>query len=73
MSSSPGRTFLTAFVKEGGFEDVDLTLLSIDFDEASGPLQMRRMPLCARPPFANETVVVASRKELPDRTFCHRS
>ena len=55
-----GQDLPTALVKEGGFEDVDLTLLSIDSTKLPVRLQMRRMPLCARPPFANETVVVAT-------------
>ena len=47
-------------MKEGDFEDVDLTLLSIDSTKLPVRLQMRRMPVCARPPFAGETVVVAT-------------
>jgi hypothetical protein len=55
-----GQDLPAALVKEGGFEDVDLTLLSIDSTKLPVPLQKRRMPLCATPPIANETVIVAT-------------
>ena len=55
-----GQDLPAALVKEGSFEDVDLTLLSIDPTKLPVHLQMRRMPLCATPPFAGETVVVAT-------------
>jgi hypothetical protein len=55
-----GQDLPAALVKEGGFEDVDLTLLSIDPTKLPVQLQMRRMPLCATPPVAGETVVVAT-------------
>jgi hypothetical protein len=55
-----GQDLPAAFVKEGSFENVDLTLLSIDSTKLPVHLQMRRMPLCATPPVAGETVVVAT-------------
>ena len=59
MSSSPGRTCRPALVKQGNLESVDLTLLSIDATKLPVRLQMRRMPLCERAPYAGEAVVVA--------------
>jgi S1-C subfamily serine protease len=38
---------------------VDLTLLSIDEQKLPIYLQMRRMPLCEKPPWAGEPVIVA--------------
>jgi hypothetical protein len=55
-----GQDLPAAFVKEGSFEKVDLTLLSIDSTKLPVRLQMRRMPLCATPPVGGETVVVAT-------------
>jgi len=46
-------------VKEGSLERVDLTLLSIDEKKLPIYLQMRRMPLCEKPPWAGEPVIVA--------------
>jgi len=46
-------------VKEGNVERVDLTLLSIDEQKLPIYLQMRRMPLCEKPPWAGEPVIVA--------------
>ena len=46
-------------VKQGSLESVDLTLLSVDGTKLPVGLQMRRMPLCKRPPYAGEKVVVA--------------
>src|SRR5262245_42588718 len=48
----PART-----VKEG--TQVDLTLLSIDEQKLPIYLQMRRMPLCEKPPWVGEPVIVA--------------
>ena len=47
-------------IREGNFERVDLTLLSID-DEQKLPiyLQMRRMSLCDNKPWPGESVIVA--------------
>jgi hypothetical protein len=55
-----GQDLPAALVKEGSLEDVDLTLMSIESTKLPVRLQMRRMPLCATPPFAGETVVVAT-------------
>jgi hypothetical protein len=46
-------------IKEGSFEEVDLTLLSIDEQKLPVSLRMRRMPLCDEPPRAGEAVIVA--------------
>ena len=46
-------------IKEGSFDWVDLTLLSIDEEKLPVNLRMRRMPLCQRPPWAGEPVIVA--------------
>jgi hypothetical protein len=54
-----GQDLPAALVKEGDFEDVDLSLLSIDSTKLPVRLRMNRMSLCATPPFAGETVVVA--------------
>ena len=54
-----GQDLPAALVKEGDFEDVDLSLLSIDSTKLPVRLRMNRMSLCTTPPFAGETVVVA--------------
>ena len=46
-------------IKEGNFERVDLTLLSIDEQKLPIYLQMRRMPLCEQNPWPGEPVIVA--------------
>ena len=46
-------------IKEGYFEPVDLTLLSIDERKLPIYLQMRRMPLCDNKPWPGEPVIVA--------------
>ena len=46
-------------IKEGNFERVDLTLLSIDEQKLPIYLQMRRMPLCDNQPWPGEPVIVA--------------
>jgi hypothetical protein len=46
-------------LKEGSFERVDLTLLSIDEQKLPIYLRMRRMPLCEKPPWPGEPVIVA--------------
>jgi hypothetical protein len=47
-------------VKEGTLETVDLTLMSVDATKLPIRLQMIRMPLCEKPPFDGEAVVVAT-------------
>lgn len=46
-------------IKEGNFEQVDLTLLAVDQQKLPINLQLRRMPLCQIPPWAGEFVIVA--------------
>jgi hypothetical protein len=46
-------------VKEGAFEQVDLTLLAVDENRLPVSLRLRRMPLCQTPPWVGETVIVA--------------
>jgi len=46
-------------IKEGSVERVDLTLLSVDEKQLPIYLQMRRMPVCDKPPWAGEPVIVA--------------
>ena len=46
-------------IREGNFERVDLTLLSIDEQKLPIYLQMRRMPLCEKHPWPGEPVIVA--------------
>ncbi len=54
-----GQDLPAALVKQGSLESVDLTLLSVDGAKLPVGLQMRRTPLCERPPYAGERVVVA--------------
>jgi hypothetical protein len=46
-------------IREGDFERVDLTLLSINEQKLPIYLQMRRMPLCENKPWTGEPVIVA--------------
>ena len=46
-------------IKEGNFEQVDLTLLAVDQQKLPINLQLRRMPLCQIPPWAGKSVIVA--------------
>jgi hypothetical protein len=46
-------------IREGNFERVDLTLLSIDEQKLPIYLQMRRMSLCDNKPWPGESVIVA--------------
>ena len=54
-----GQDLPATLVKQGSLEGVDLTLLSIDGTKLPVSLQMRRTPLCERPPYAGQRVVVA--------------
>ncbi len=54
-----GEDLPAALVRQGSLDEVDLTLLSIDAARLPVRLQMRRMPLCKRPSYAGEAVVVA--------------
>jgi len=53
-----GQDLPAALVKQGSLDETDLTLLSVDAAKLPVRLQMRRLPLCDRPPFAGEAVVV---------------
>ena len=55
-----GQDLPAALVKQGDLDSVDLTLMSIDATKLPVRLQMRRMPLCERAPYAGEAVVVAT-------------
>src|SRR5215471_10766680 len=46
-------------IREGNFERVDLTLLSVDEQKLPVYLRMRRMPLCDNKPWPGEPVIVA--------------
>ena len=50
----------TALVKEGSFDGVDLTLLSVDASALPVRMRMRRLPLCDNGPFPGEGVVVVT-------------
>jgi Trypsin-like peptidase domain len=50
-------------IREGNFERMDLTLLSIDEQKLPINLQMRRMPLCEKTPWPGEPVIVAIPEE----------
>ena len=54
-----GQDLPAALVKQGSFDEVDLTLLSVDAAMLPVRLQMRRMPICERPSYAGEEVIVA--------------
>jgi hypothetical protein len=54
-----GQDLPAKLIKQGSLESVDLTLLSIDRTKLPVGLQMRRTPLCERPAYAGERVVVA--------------
>ena len=54
-----GLDLLAKAIREGTFEQVDLTLLSVDEETLPVSLRMRLMPLCKNPPFAGEPVMVA--------------
>ncbi len=55
-----GQDLPATLIKQGSLESVDLTLLSIDGTKLPVGLQMRRTPLCERPPYAGERVTVAT-------------
>jgi hypothetical protein len=55
-----GRSLEAKFVKEGDFETVDLTLLSIDARLLPPNLGLRMMPICSQPPLVGQKVVVAT-------------
>src|SRR5207245_5489682 len=50
-------------IREGNFEQVDLTLLSVDEQKLPVYLRMRRMPLCDNKPWSGEPVICAIRDD----------
>jgi len=54
-----GRDLSADVIKEGAFDQVDLTLLSVNREQLPISLQMRRMPLCRGLPVVGEEVIVA--------------
>jgi len=54
-----GQVLRAATVKEGTFKKEDLTLLRVDEEQLPVSLRLRRMPLCRRPPWVGEAVIVA--------------
>jgi hypothetical protein len=52
-----GQEYPTLIVKEGSFETIDLTLLSVDEKLLPPRLQLRRNPLCSENPWPGEEVV----------------
>jgi hypothetical protein len=46
-------------IKEGSFERMDLTLLAMDEDRLPESVKMLRMPLCDKPSWVGEQVIVA--------------
>jgi S1-C subfamily serine protease len=59
-----GLNLSAKVVKSSPFEQLDLALLSVDEEKLPVSLRLRRMPLCQRPLFAGEPVIVA----IPERT-----
>lgn len=55
-----GRSLDAQFVKEGKYDDIDLTLLSIDMRLLPPQLGLRLMPICDEPPRIGQNVVVAT-------------
>ena len=54
-----GEDLPAALVKQGSLDGIDLTLLSVDARNLPTRLQIRRMPLCEKPPYPGEAVVTA--------------
>jgi S1-C subfamily serine protease len=59
-----GLNTLADVIKQGAYERTDLSLLSVDEQKLPLSLRMRRMPLCERPPWAGQPVIVA----IPENT-----
>lgn len=55
-----GQEYPTRIVKEGSFEDVDLTLLAVDEDQLPLKLRMRRNQICNNPPSPGEQVITVT-------------
>jgi hypothetical protein len=59
MSVSIAGVVLPAKVlKQGSFEDVDLSLLSVDEEKLSASVRLVRMQLCEAPPWPGDPVIV---------------
>jgi len=54
-----GLVLRATAVKEGAYERVDLTLLQVDERQLPVSLRLRRMPVCQRPLWVGQPVVVA--------------
>jgi hypothetical protein len=54
-----GQDLATEVIKRGQFSDVDLALVSIDDAKLPVSLRLRRMPLCKKPSWPGEDVIVA--------------
>jgi hypothetical protein len=52
-----GQEYPTLIVKEGAFEQTDLTLLSVDEKLLPSRLRLRRNPLCRENPWPGESVI----------------
>lgn len=52
-----GQEFPTRTLKQGSFEETDITLLIVEERLLPMRLRLRRMSLCAKPPFPGEEVV----------------
>lgn len=52
-----GQEYPTRVVKEGSFDETDLTLLSVDDALLPLRLRLRRNPLCEQPPWPGEEVI----------------
>lgn len=59
-----GQEYPTLIVKEGAFEQTDLTLLSVDEQFLPSRLRLRRNPLCRENPWPGESVITV----VPGRT-----
>jgi hypothetical protein len=55
-----GKDLPATVLKEGSFDNVDLTLLSVDERELPVSLQLRRMPICQNSPWVGEPIIVAT-------------
>ena len=53
-----GQELPAKVIKNGSFETIDLALLSVDEARLPISLQLRRNPLCRKPPNAGENVIV---------------
>jgi hypothetical protein len=54
-----GQELRANVIKEGAFQDVDLTLLSVDEEKLPIKLRLRRLPLCEMPLWVGEPVITA--------------